>query len=129
VSELEQKKRELLNAMLEAAQREIVSKDPRQAMKGRYTRDCAVPIMHWLMDEYERVHGSRFLTGGGPKSIEDATAEVDILMMLMEGIGATTGNFAATQFQDHPHAMAGGHAMASLFVRSFLGAMSDRRPA
>jgi hypothetical protein len=117
-ADIEAKKRQLLNVLLEAAQREIASQDPSRAMKGRFTRDCAVPIMHWLMDEYHRIHGPQFMSGG-PKSREDAAAEVDVLMMLMDGLAAVSGNFINTQTTGSIEGRIAASALAAIFVKAF----------
>jgi hypothetical protein len=126
-TEAEAKKQELIASLLDAAQLAIVSKDPLKAMKGRFARDCAVPIVHWLMDEAERIYGDDFVGGLAVKERRHMEAETDLAMILMESLGFTAGNFLKGMFQPGTGREAAAAALISLFSSAFAKQMRDNK--
>lgn len=126
MSEIEDRKQKIIRDLLELAQPHIVSQDPVSAIKGRFTRDCTVPIVHWLLDEYERIYGEQVLHGG-TKLPEHAQAEADLLMMLMDGLGTTAGNYLKMFFQDGLKRQLASAALVAVFAKAFESQMGIKR--
>ncbi len=111
----------VIERILEAARVSIVDGDPVLGMRGRFTRDCLVPVIEWTDCEVQRLQGEELPTS-------DLVVQVSHLVdTLAHGLGMTLAQVSRPLFQVNKEASKEAEvALIKVLIEGFRDAWASK---